>query len=475
MWSERSTGFALAVSSSAFIGSSFVIKKRGLRAAGATGIRAGAGGFGYLREPVWWAGLLCMVIGELANFAAYAFAPAILVTPLGALSIIISAVLAHIFLREHLNIFGILGCILCITGSVAIVLHAPVERPVESVIQVWNLAMQPGFLLYSIVALGVIFYLTFWVSPKHGSENVLVYLGICSLAGSFTVISCKALGVALKLTIQGDNQMIYVQFYFFLLVRFTAPWYNCSNCMPIACANAHAPVAHRWHIGGCTLIYRPRSWHSYQLCCCDAYFPHTACTQHVLAATACMQIVVACLLTQMNYLNKALDLFNTAVVSPIYYVMFTLLTIVASVIMFQDYQTHVQMATEACGFITIVSGTFLLHTTKDLDVTNVDLEELVRSNSASGDSSTAAANGGSSALGIRSVRERRSVPQAVLEMGKLTGSIELKIEQQGKGSGGDRYADDEHHPLLNAGGSNANAGNVSFSARKQQRPGPLGL
>jgi hypothetical protein len=30
-----------------------------------------------------------MVVGEVANFAAYAFAPAILVTPLGALSIII--------------------------------------------------------------------------------------------------------------------------------------------------------------------------------------------------------------------------------------------------------------------------------------------------------------------------------------------------------------------------------------------------
>jgi hypothetical protein len=48
-----------------------------------------------------------------------------------------------------------------------------------------------------------------------------------------------------------------------------------------------------------------------------------------------VQIVVTCLLTQMNYLNKALDLFNTAIVSPIYYVMFTLLTIVASVLMFQ--------------------------------------------------------------------------------------------------------------------------------------------
>ena len=30
-----------------------------------------------------------MVIGEIANFAAYAFAPAILVTPLGALSVLI--------------------------------------------------------------------------------------------------------------------------------------------------------------------------------------------------------------------------------------------------------------------------------------------------------------------------------------------------------------------------------------------------
>jgi uncharacterized protein (DUF2062 family) len=56
----------------------------------------------------------------------------------------------------------------------------------------------------------------------------------------------------------------------------------------------------------------------------------------VLASDAVpAQVVIACLLTQMNYLNKALDLFNTAIVSPIYYVMFTLLTVIASVIMFQ--------------------------------------------------------------------------------------------------------------------------------------------
>lgn len=52
--------------------------------------------------------------------------------------------LAHIILRERLHIFGILGCALCVVGSTTIVLHAPQEREIESVAEVWALAMEPG-------------------------------------------------------------------------------------------------------------------------------------------------------------------------------------------------------------------------------------------------------------------------------------------------------------------------------------------
>lgn len=55
-----------------------------------------------------------------------------------------SAVLAHIILREKLHIFGVLGCILCVVGSTTIVLHAPQEREIESVTEVWQMAMEPG-------------------------------------------------------------------------------------------------------------------------------------------------------------------------------------------------------------------------------------------------------------------------------------------------------------------------------------------
>eukprot|EP00249_Psilotum_nudum_P020878 c27882_g3_i5 orf=617-1735(-) len=298
MSADNVKGLILALSSSLFIGASFIVKKKGLKKAGASGIRAGVGGYSYLHEPLWWAGMITMIVGEVANFTAYAFAPAILVTPLGALSIIVSAVLAHIMLKEKLHILGILGCILCVVGSTTIVLHAPQEREIDSVKDVWNLALEPAFLLYSISVISLALVLIFHFVSRYGNTHVMVYIGICSLMGSLSVMSCKALGIALKLTFEGMNQLIY-----------------------------------------------PETW--------------------VFA-----MVVVMCVVTQMNYLNKALDTFNTAVVSPIYYVMFTSFTILASVIMFKDWdrQNPSQIITELCGFITILAGTFLLHTTKDMDV-----------------------------------------------------------------------------------------------------------
>ncbi|KAJ6303004.1 hypothetical protein OIU77_016982 [Salix suchowensis] len=291
-------GFVLALSSSAFIGASFIIKKKGLRrAAAASGVRAGVGGFSYLLEPLWWLGMITMIVGEVANFVAYAFAPAVLVTPLGALSIIISAVLAHFILNEKLHQLGILGCVMCIAGSIVIVIHAPQERPITSVQEIWSMAIQPAFLLYVGSVVVLVFIMIVHFAPQCGHSNVLVFTGICSFMGSLSVMSVKAVGTALKLTFEGNNQLLYPETWFFVL------------------------------------------------------------------------IVATCVITQMNYLNKALDTFNTAVVSPIYYVMFTSLTILASVIMFKDWdgQNVGSIISEICGFIVVLSGTILLHTTRDFE------------------------------------------------------------------------------------------------------------
>jgi drug/metabolite transporter (DMT)-like permease len=53
-------------------------------------------------------------------------------------------VLAHFILNEKLHQLGILGCVMCIAGSIVIVIHAPQESPITSVQEIWSMATQPG-------------------------------------------------------------------------------------------------------------------------------------------------------------------------------------------------------------------------------------------------------------------------------------------------------------------------------------------
>lgn len=46
-----------------------------------------------------------------------------------------SAILSSYFLGESLNLLGKLGCVICVTGSTVMVIHAPEEEKVTTVIE----------------------------------------------------------------------------------------------------------------------------------------------------------------------------------------------------------------------------------------------------------------------------------------------------------------------------------------------------
>ncbi|ESP00116.1 hypothetical protein LOTGIDRAFT_158344 [Lottia gigantea] len=292
-------GVTLAIISSVFVGCSFIFKKLGLlNFAKNSSTRAGDGGFGYLKEWLWWAGMILMTTGEFANFAAYAFAPATLVTPLGALSVIVSAVLASWKLKERLNLFGKIGCLLCILGSTIMVIHSPKEAEVESMAALEEKLKDPVFIVFGILVVISTLVLIFYFVPRYGNTKILVYISICSTLGSFTVMGCKGVGVAIKETVRGTNAFVKPLTYILLV------------------------------------------------------------------------IVVVCILLQLNYLNRALDTFNTSVVTPIYYVFFTTSVIAASLILFREFghMTVLNIIGDLCGFLTIVCGIFLINAFKDMEM-----------------------------------------------------------------------------------------------------------
>lgn len=149
--------------------------------------------------------------------------------------------------------------------------------------------------------------LIFYVAPRHGQSNILVFISICSIIGSLSVLGCKGLGIALKRTFSGDNQL--------------------TNWL---------------------------TWF-------------------------CLFGVVFCVTTQLNYLNKSLDIFNTSMVTPIYYVFFTTCVIVASGILFNEWSrlNAKDILGNICGFLTTVIGIFQMQLFKDVNITLSQLRYLL--------------------------------------------------------------------------------------------------
>ncbi|WFD00835.1 hypothetical protein MYAM1_003589 [Malassezia yamatoensis] len=286
-------GLGLAVLSGVFIGSSFVFKKKGLLSAQKKYATTAGDSHAYLKSPLWWTGMMIMVLGEILNFVAYAFADAILVTPMGALSVVVCAILSSIFLKECLTLFGKVGCFLCIVGSVIIAINAPEQKTSGNIHEYQKLFIAPGFLTWLGICVVTALIMIFFVAPRYGKKTMLVYITVCSVIGGLSVSVTSGLGSAIILSIRGQNQFTY-WFTYFLLV-----------------------------------------------------------------------FIVVTLLVEINYLNKALELFNTAAVTPTYYVMFTAATIITSIILSKGMRASAAtIVTIVFGFFTICSGIVLLQLSK---------------------------------------------------------------------------------------------------------------
>ena len=214
----KAIGIGLAVGSGAFIGVSFVLKKVGLLKANEKYNEEAGEGYGYLKNLYWWAGMTLMILGEVLNFVAYAFTDAILVTPLGALSVVITTVLSAIFLKERLSMVGKVACFLCIVGSVVIVMNAPASSSVANIQEMQTFVIHPLFLSYAGVIIVGSAIVAFWLGPKYGKKNMLVYISICSWIGGLSVVSIQGLGAAIVAQANGTPQ--FNQWFLYVLLVF---------------------------------------------------------------------------------------------------------------------------------------------------------------------------------------------------------------------------------------------------------------
>ena len=73
-------------------------------------------------------------------------------------------------------------------------------------------------MLYCLVVLVFSLVMIYVVVPRYGRSNPIVYISICSLVGSVSVMAIKGLGVAVKLTFSGNNQFTRPATYVFAIL-----------------------------------------------------------------------------------------------------------------------------------------------------------------------------------------------------------------------------------------------------------------
>ncbi|KAJ3130095.1 hypothetical protein HK098_006154 [Nowakowskiella sp. JEL0407] len=157
---------------------------------------------GYLKVMDWWLGMGLMTLGECGNFAAYGFAPAVLVAPLGTVGLIANAILAPIFLKEKFRRRDLLGIFFAILGtSIIIIVSSQTDEPILTPEDIARALGQTQFIIYVIIT-SIFAIIMAYLSPTpFGSRYIFVDLSLVAVAGGYTVLSTKAISSFLNLNV----------------------------------------------------------------------------------------------------------------------------------------------------------------------------------------------------------------------------------------------------------------------------------
>ncbi|KAH0617540.1 hypothetical protein JD844_015900 [Phrynosoma platyrhinos] len=131
------------------------------------------------RSKLWWSGIVLMGIGEMGNFAAYGFAPVMVIAPLGSMAVIGSAVISVLHLKENIKSEGILE---------------------EEIIEV------------------IAFCILLYFYKRREIKHVVLLLTMVALLASMTIISVKAVAAMITLSVEGNMQLTYPIFYLMLIL-----------------------------------------------------------------------------------------------------------------------------------------------------------------------------------------------------------------------------------------------------------------
>uniref|UniRef100_A0A671PGE5 NIPA like domain containing 2 n=1 Tax=Sinocyclocheilus anshuiensis TaxID=1608454 RepID=A0A671PGE5_9TELE len=156
----------------------------------------------YYTSRLWWCGILLMGLGELGNFAAYGFAPASLIAPLGSVSVIGKTFPPKRYVSCNEGVL-LAGGALALTGTYFLVTFAPHSSPHVTANMVERSLVSWTFLIYFMFEM-ILFAILMYLYKCRNIKHIVIMMILVALLASVTVISVKAVSGMITETIRGN-------------------------------------------------------------------------------------------------------------------------------------------------------------------------------------------------------------------------------------------------------------------------------
>jgi len=285
-------------------------------------------------QPVWVLGLILMISGEVGNLVAYGDrnTPTAVITAVGCIGVVANLVIATVFLKEPFRVRDVMGGVMVVCGVVLVTAYCPTNPVPLNGDRLNQYLVDPGaIVIYCVFA--VLIVTLFFAVKKVGETSVFWYLMLSSAIGAFTVMSSKPVSTFATMSIQGlanacphgggtDRSCFFDEWDSTIFTEEECAlsdgfgdgtvWRiaDDDDLSKLILLNISSTVA--CYKRGFGQLHQPAFW-------------------------VFIVILIVTAVAQVKYLNDALSRFSNSEVIPVHYVLFTLLSVTASTIVYQEY------------------------------------------------------------------------------------------------------------------------------------------
>lgn len=157
----------------------------------------------HLGSRFWWIGFTCLIVAELFGAVAYGFAPGIVVSSMGSLTIVGTAILARVHLKESYTPVQFGGMTSVIVGTVLLSVSTPATSTLFDESALLSILSEPRSIVWFSIALVGIVTLSVLESRLSTRVRLFVIAFLAAGVSSFTVVAIRGL-VSILSTVVGD-------------------------------------------------------------------------------------------------------------------------------------------------------------------------------------------------------------------------------------------------------------------------------